>query len=82
MAPSRITLTTAVAQRLCLTLLAPLVHRAVTLALMGSLAVGGFIAAPSPASAEPEWALLVGVGSEKDSEGAGRPASSSHPPPV
>ena len=47
MATSRIALTTAVAHRLVLALLTPLVNRAVTLALMGSLAGGGFIGAPS-----------------------------------
>ena len=56
MATSRIALTTAVAHRLVLALLTPLVNRAVTLALMGSLAGGywgmaggGFIGAPGPA---------------------------------
>ena len=76
MATSRIALTTAVVHRLVLALLTPLVNRAVTLALMGSLAGGGFIGAPGPAWAEPEWASADG--SRKDTEEVGWPTPSKY----
>ena len=66
---SRMALTTTVAQRLVLALLTPLVNWAVTLALMGSLAGGGFIGSLLPVSAEPEW--VRADGSMKDTEEVG-----------